>query len=79
MVEYEWVFAGMFVLAVLQLVVFVYLHKRQSAFRKENEAGGEEESGDRQNTVGISGLRCPSCGAVNDAEFQYCRKCVTQL
>ncbi len=79
MVEYGWIFAGMFVLAFLQLVVFIYLHKRQSAFRKNQGAGEPEIRDGQRESVGMSGLRCPSCGAVNDSDFRYCRSCISQL
>lgn len=79
MVEYGWIFAGMFVLAFLQLIVFIYLHRRQSAFRKDNNAGESGSADSQRDSVGMSGLRCPSCGAVNNADFRYCRSCVSQL
>lgn len=79
MVEYGWIFGGMFVLAVLQLVVFIYLYKRQSAFREDQYASQTGTQNTEGDSIDVSGLRCPSCGAVNNADFRYCRSCVSQL
>lgn len=79
MVEYGWIFGGMFVLAFLQLVVFIYLYKRQSAFRKDQHTSQIEAYNSERDSIGTSGLRCPSCGAVNNADFRYCRSCISQL
>lgn len=80
MVEYGWIFAGMFVLAFLQLAIFVFLHRRQSAFRKTtHDEIPSDQTGNRPEALGGSGRRCPSCGAVNNADFEFCRSCVNQL
>lgn len=80
MVEYGWIFAGMFVLAFLQLAIFIFLHRRQSAFRKSTrDEIPSDPAGNRLEEREGSGRRCPSCGAVNNADFEFCRSCVSQL
>jgi len=80
----EW---ELFVVAVLLVagLQFAVWRRLQS-----DDAGGAPDSpgvGDGASPADVSrstsddaaSLRCPSCGAENDADYRFCRECVAQL
>lgn len=65
----DWVFLAMGLLLVMHLAVVL------SAlwFRSLSVHGQTED------TTVADEVTCPCCGALNEPDYKYCRKCVTEL
>lgn len=68
-----------FVTAMLAMVGLQILTLLAAYWRGEGPFDSVETATDIPDTTGDGALRCPDCGAENDLDYRFCRRCVTEL
>jgi len=71
--------AAVLLVAVLQFAVWRRLQSEDAGTPESSAVSERAHPSDRRRRSDGSMLLCPSCGAENDANFQFCRECVAQL
>lgn len=74
MIGESWVVAAMLALVGLQVLTLVAAY-----WRGEGPFSPAETGADIPEPTSDGALRCPDCGAENDIEYRFCRRCVSEL
>lgn len=72
----RWTFEIVLVLVVVQLLVFFVLYRRSIDPEHPDSMGNAPSATDDGN---LESITCRECGTENDAEYRYCRQCVSDL
>jgi hypothetical protein len=84
MAAWEWIALGLGFLALLQLIALRYARRLGSDDERAGPRPTPPLQEDRPAGAGGPGgegeeLVCADCGAVNLADFSYCRECIAPL
>jgi hypothetical protein len=78
-----WVLVATVVLLFVHLALVALAIRRSRAFPVQQfEVGTSTDAGESVDPGGGQGdgtVRCQQCGAANEAEYRYCRECVSEL
>lgn len=81
-----WVIATVLLIGVCQLLAFLVLRHRGRSPRRTRRRNltpsrlyAYEAVGGADRGASERGHRCPSCGALNERSFTFCRHCVGRL
>lgn len=81
-----WVIVTVLLIGAFQLLAFLVIRHRGRTTRRTRRRNltpsrlyAYEAVGGAGRGVATEGRRCPSCGAVNEPSFTFCRHCVGRL
>lgn len=87
MPELLWIVAAIVVLTVVQILLFQYLRGNRGFSLNARGTDGSTRAGGTESRPSIDppedgpadGRRCADCGALNDAQFTFCRNCAAKI
>lgn len=69
----SWVYGAVALLTVLHGMALLY------AYRNGRRAVRTGATADADRYVTEEGVECPDCGTLNETEYRFCRRCVSEL
>jgi len=71
----DWAIGALVAMLFVHLTLVLYALVRGGA----TASGGTASVSSSRQDVSDDGVACPSCGEINEPDYEYCRQCVSEL